>query len=212
MSRTVLFQGDSITDCGRTTCGGAGYDNHGLGPGYPGMIASRMLCDHPEADLHFINKGISGNRIVDLYARWKIDALNLKPDIISILIGINDLWHEVGNRNGVEIPRYARFYKELLTWSRQTLPNVQFVLMDPFVCPHLPGREEFLADVLERGKIVAELAAEFNAVHLPTQDIFNAAFKRAPEAHWSEDGVHPTAAGHQLITDAWIKATEQLFA
>ena len=162
---TVLFQGDSITDCGRATCGGAGFDNRGLGPGYPGMIAARLACDRPDVDWQFINRGISGNRIV-----------------LSILIGVNDTWHEVHYNNGVEVPRYARFYRELLTWTRDALPAVRFVLLDPFVCPHVSGRDAFVPELIERRKVVAELAKEFNAVHIPLQDIFNEAFKRAPEA------------------------------
>ena len=212
MAFTVLFQGDSITDCGRNNCGGAGYTNNGLGPGYPSLIASRLQCDYPAKDIAFINKGISGNRIVDLYARWRIDGLNLNPDIISILIGVNDTWHEFGNHNGVDVPRYARFYRELLEWSKSTLPNVKFVLLEPFVAPGLVGKPEFVAEVAERAKVVKGLADEFGAIFLPLQGIFNDAFKRAPENHWTPDGVHPTPAGHQLITDAWLKATADMFA
>ena len=135
----------------------------------------------------------------------------IRPTVFSLLIGVNDTWHEVHYNNGVEVPRYARFYRELLTWTRDALPAVRFVLLDPFVCPHVSGRDAFVPELIERRKVVAELAKEFNAVHIPLQDIFNEAFKRAPEAHWSADGVHPTPAGHQLITDAWLKATPQLF-
>lgn len=212
MSRfTVLFQGDSITDCGRTTCGGAGFSNSGLGPGYPGMIAARLMCDRPDHEWEFINRGISGNRIVDLYARWKADCLNLKPDVLSLLIGVNDVWHHLTSNNGVEVPRYARFYRELLTWTREELPDIRFVLLDPFVCPNLPDRAKFVDDLIERRKIVSALAGEFGAVHIPLQEIFNGAFQRAPEAYWAADGVHPTPAGHQLIADAWLKAAAPLF-
>ena len=205
MSFTILFQGDSITDCGRNVPGAAGYNSHGLGPGYPLLIASRLYCDAPERDWNIINRGISGNRVVDLYARWKIDALNLRPDLISILIGVNDTWHEFNSANGVEVPRYERIYREILQWTRQELPNVRFVLMDPFVCPDMPDRAKFVPDVAARRQVVARLAQEFDALHLPTQDILNEAFKRAPQAFWSADGVHPTPAGHQLIADAWLK-------
>ncbi len=208
---TVLFQGDSVTDCGRATCGGAGFDNHELGPGYPGMIAARMMCDRPEIDWQFINRGISGNRIVDLYARWKKDCINLCPDILSILIGVNDTWHHFGSNNGVEVPRYARFYRELLTWTREALPAVRFILLDPFVCPGLSDRAKFVPELCERRKVVAELAKEFDAVHIPLQEIFDDAFQRAPEAYWAADGVHPTPAGHQLIADAWLRAAVPLF-
>ena len=150
MSITILFQGDSITDCGRNVPGAAGYNSHGLGPGYPLLIASRLYCDAPERDWNIINRGISGNRVVDLYARWKIDALNLRPDLISILIGVNDTWHEFNSANGVEVPRYERIYREILQWTRQELPNVRFALMDPFVCPDMPDRAKFVPDVAAR--------------------------------------------------------------
>ena len=208
---TVLFQGDSVTDCGRNNCGSAGFNSLGLGPGYPGMVAARLTCDRPDIEWNFINRGISGNRIVDLYARWKADCINLAPDILSILIGVNDTWHHFGNNNGVEVPRYARFYRELLTWTREALPQIKFILMDPFVCPDVNDRNLFVPELIERRKVVAGLAKEFNAVHIPLQDIFDQAFTRAPQAHWAADGVHPTPAGHQLITDAWIQAANKLF-
>ena len=208
---TVLFQGDSVTDCGRNNCGGAGFDNMGLGPGYPGMIGARLTCDRTDIEWNFINRGISGNRIVDLYARWKADCINLSPDILSILIGVNDTWHHFARNNGVEVPRYARFYHELLAWTREALPQVRFILMDPFVCPDVNGRNVFVPELIGRRKVIAELAKEFNAVHIPLQDIFDQAFTRAPQAHWAADGVHPTSAGHQMITDAWIQAAEKLF-
>ena len=203
---TILFQGDSITDCGREKCGGAGFDCHGLGPGYPGMIASRLQCDRPEVDWTFINLGISGNRVVDLYARWKKDCLNLRPDVVSILIGVNDTWHEVVRQNGVEVPRYARIYRELLAWTKEVLPKVKFVLLDPFLCPEAGECAAMIDDVAERRKVVVELAAEFGAVHIKSQELFDDAARRAPQSHWSADGVHPTPAGQQLIADAWIAA------
>jgi len=208
---TVLFQGDSVTDCGRSTCGGAGFNSNGLGPGYPGMITARLMCDKPEIDWNFINRGISGNRIVDLYARWKTDCINLAPDVLSLMIGVNDTWHQFGSNNGVEVPRYARFYQELLTWTREALPNIKFILLDPFVCPDIENRSLFVPELTERRKVVAEMADKFNAIHLPLQDVFDKAFQRAPQAHWAADGVHPTPAGHQLIADEWIKAAKELF-
>lgn len=207
----ILFQGDSITDCGRLREDTCGANTLGLGPGYPSLIASRMWCDFPEKDLEFINRGISGNRVVDLYARWKIDCLNLKPDVLSILIGVNDTWHEFEQQNGVEVPRYERIFREILQWTVDTLPNVKIVLMDPFLGYDMIPKKEFMADVVARQKVVAKLASEFNTVRIPLQDLLNEAFKRAPQNYWLVDGVHPLAAGHQLIADAWIKATAAWF-
>lgn len=201
--KTILFQGDSVTDCGRCKSGGAGYEEGDMGPGYPGLIKSRLSCDFPGA-YGFANRGISGNRIVDLYARWRVDGLNLKPDVLSILIGVNDSWHENYN-NGVEVPRAERIYRELLRWTKEALPEVQLVLMEPFTLPCGAGAE-LAAEVRERGAFTKRLAEEFGAIFIPLQSIFDEACKRAPAEHWSKDGVHPTPAGHQLMADAWVKA------
>lgn len=205
-SYTVLFQGDSITDSGRT---GRSEDN--LGTGYPAMIAARLACDRPEVEWNFINRGINGHRVVDLYSRWKVDCLNLHPDVVSILIGVNDTWHHFMLNNGVEVPRYARIYRELLEWTRRELPEVKLVLIDPFLCPEVEDRHKMVDDVAARQKVVAELAAEFGAIHIKAQELFDRASRNVPQSRWSEDGVHPTPAGHQLLADAWIKATSGLF-
>lgn len=206
MAFTILFQGDSITDCGRMTCGGAGYPGEGPGPGYPGLIASRLACDHPEKDYRVINRGISGNRIVDLYARWKIDALNLEPNLLSVLIGVNDTWHEFDCHNGVEVPRYERIFRELMEWTLSARPGIRIVLIEPFI----GTAEEVLhmaPEVRQRAGIVRKIAADFKTDFLPAQEILDNACKRAPMNHWLVDGIHPAPAGHQLIADAWLKLT-----
>ena len=210
MSRILLFQGDSITDCGRITCGGAGYPVNLYGPGYPGLIAAKLLGEQPEVGWNVINRGISGNRIIDLYARWKIDALNLKPDIISILVGVNDTAHEKIHSNGVEVPRYDRFYRELLAWSLKELPQVEFILMEPFVLSFGAVQESWLEDVAVRGEAVRKIAEDHNAVFVPLQNVFNDALKKAPAEYWMVDGVHPTPAGHQLIMNAWFVAASEI--
>ena len=208
---TVLFQGDSITDCGRLTCGGAGYNNEKLGPGYPGMVASRLLCDRPDVDWMFYNRGISGNRIVDLYARWKADGLNLKPDLISILIGVNDTWHGLGESdNGVEVDRAERIYRELLQWTKQVLPDVKLVLMEPFYLDTGTFPPAGIEDVAKRSVFTKKLAEEFDAVFLPCQSLLNEKLKLAGPKYWLADGVHPTPAGHQVLTDAWLAAAKDL--
>lgn len=204
--KTLVFIGDSITDCGRCTSGGAGYPQGLYGPGYPGLIATRLLGEQPEVGWNIINRGISGNRIVDLYARWKADCLNLNPDYISILIGVNDTWHEMVAQNGVEVPRYEKFYRMLLDWSLEKNPAVKFILMEPFVFNFGAVKDDWLADVAARGEVVKRLAQEYNAAFVPLQSVFNEALKRAPQEYWLVDGVHPQPAGHCLIMDAWRKA------
>ena len=204
----ILFQGDSVTDCGRGNSGGCGYEQGAMGPGYPGLVKSRLSCDRPGAGLEFDNRGISGNRVVDLYARWRSDCINLAPDILSILIGVNDSWHEQYG-NGVEVPRAARIYNELLDWTIEKLPAVKLVLLEPFTAAESDHGKNFGAEVRERGAVVkaaAERLGPDRAVFVPLQSILDEACARAPWQHWTADGVHPTPAGHQLIADAWIRA------
>ena len=210
MGKTLLFQGDSITDCGRATCGGAGYPMYDLGPGYAGIIATSLLGNEPEKNWTIYNRGVSGHRIVDLYARWKKDAINLNPDIISILIGINDVGHEFAHTNGVEADRFDSFYRMLLDWSREHNPNVKFILMAPFVFDFGYANNDWTPIVQERGKIVEKIAQDYNAIFIPLQDIFNEALKKAPKEYWVVDGVHPTNAGHQLIVKAWLEAAKDI--
>ena len=208
---TIVFQGDSVTDGNRIREGEVKFQGDGLGTLYPFHIASRLLTDRPDIEWNIINRAISGNRIVDLYARWKIDAINLKPDILSILIGVNDTWHEFSRQNGVEVPRANRIYHELLEWTRQCLPNVKFVLMTPFVLPFGAVGPDWPAEVAARCANVKALAKEFDAILIDCQQLFDDATKRAPQEYWLRDGVHPTVAGQQLLADAWLKATVSLF-
>ena len=205
----VLFQGDSITDCGRHR--EAVEPNIGLGSGYAMLSAGRLLADHPEKKVQVYNRGIGGNRVVDLYARWKADALNLKPDVLSILIGVNDTWHAFGSNNGVGVERYGRIYHEILTWTKQALPEIKIVLCEPFVLEFGAVANEWLEEIDDRRKIVKDLAQEFNLPFVPIQSVLNDALKQAPPKYWLVDGVHPSLAGHQLISDQWLKATKDFF-
>ena len=203
----ILFQGDSITDCGRRTSGGCGYETDAVGPGYPGLVKSRVLCDYPDRDdITFANRAISGNRIVDLYARWRIDALNLKPDILSILVGVNDSIHETDG-NGVDVPRAERIYHELLSWTKETLPDLRLVLLEPFMFP-IGNWSVFAGEVAQRAAFTRRLADEFGATFIPLQSLFDEACRRSKPQHWSADGVHLTPAGHQLVADAWLSAVK----
>ncbi len=211
MQKTILFQGDSITDAGRERNEEAALIVR-LGLSYAGKIAGRLIVDNPKVDWTFYNYGVSGDRIVDLYARWKRDALTLKPDIISILIGINDTWHEhnAGRRpNGVEVPRYERIYRELLTWTKQELPKVQLVLMEPYL---LPAEDKlfWMPEVKQRQKVVKKLAKEFNATFVPLQKPLEEQAKLCGWQVLAADGVHPTLAGHQFIADKWLEAVKVL--
>lgn len=210
----VLFQGDSITDCGRdkSADGDLARAGFSLGAGYAAFCAARVRALHPGRAPEFRNLGISGNRIVDLAARAKEHIWNLRPAVLSILIGVNDTWHEFKRGAGVDVPRYERTYRHLLADTRERLPLVRLVLCEPFVlaCGEVgPGWRE---EVDARRGVVARLAAEFGATVVPFQARFDEACAKAPPAYWAEDGVHPTPAGHHLMAEAWLGATGWLEA
>lgn len=202
---TLLFQGDSITDTGRNREIAQPNVGSALGTGYANLIAAQLLAERSRDGFKVYNRGISGNRVVDLYARWRVDAINLQPDIISILIGVNDTWHGFMYNNGVEIERYATVYRMLLEYTRQQLPNVQLVLCEPFVLPCGVVTEGWIVEMDQRREIVRTLAGDFGAIFVPFQSMLKDALRQAPPDYWAADGVHPTPAGHRLLADGWLQ-------
>lgn len=199
----ILFQGDSITDAGRNAdCG----SQVSIGQGYALMISGELGAKYPGL-YTFENRGISGDRIVDIYSRIKVDMWNLKPDLVSILIGVNDVWHEVDNRNGVDARRFENVYRMLIEDTLQALPNGKLMLMEPFV---LKGSETvqhweaFHTGVAERAEIVHRLAREYSLFFVPLQRKLDNACLNYDPSYWLPDGVHPSPAGHRLIADAWL--------
>lgn len=206
--KKIVMQGDSITDFGR---GREGLnENCALGTGYANLTAAALLAKYPEKDLKFYNRGISGHRVVDLYARWKVDTINLQPDIITILIGINDIWHERDWQNGVEIDRFEQVYDMMITWTKKVLPNVKFVLLSPFILDCGVVDDFFKENRVIYAAAVKKLAEKHGAVFIDTQAIFDEAVKKAEPAYWANDGVHPTPAGHALMSAALQKELEKL--
>ena len=213
--KTLLFQGDSITDAGRTATDtpafvSPGFPLMGMGFGYPHLLASKICAEHPQ-DWTVLNRAVSGHRVVDLYARWKMDAVNIRPDVLSILIGINDVGHEFWRQNGVETPRFDEFYRRLLDWSLQANQDTKFILLEPFAFIQGDVTEAWIVEVAARQQVVRQIAKDYNAIFVPLQSVFDEAKKRAPGDFWLADGVHPTLPGHHLIAKAWLKATEGIF-
>jgi len=201
----VLFQGDSITDAGRNRGQGGDNENPGkhLGGGYAMIAAAELLSQFP--DLEVRNLGISGNRVTDLYARTKEHIWNLEPDLLSILIGVNDTWHEFSRAAGVDVARYARIYRTLLDETKERLPNIKFVLCEPFVLNCGVVTSEWRTEVDQRREVVAELARDFDAILVPYQELFDEAIKEAPPEHWAADGVHPSPAGNYRMAKMWLE-------
>ena len=203
----ILFQGDSITDCGRSR-----DNNSYLGHGYPRFVQGKLSVAEPGKHT-FINRGISGNRIVDVYARIKADILNVKPDVMSILIGINDVWHEIGNHNGVDAPKFERIYDMLITEIKEALPDIKIMILEPFVlkgCATIENWDIFDPETKLRAQASKRIAEKHNLTFIPLQDMFDAMPDNVLPDYWAGDGVHPTAAGHELISNEWIKAFKTL--
>lgn len=210
---TLLFQGDSITDMkwGRNQ----NDRNHYLGHSYVYLIASRLHTDLPEAKFNFLNRGISGNTVADLKARWQPDALDLNPDVLSILIGVNDVGRAVRSNRKVNVDAFAADYRSLLDQSRQANPTLKIVLLEPFVLPVTRVQIEWEAwrgQIDQLRSVVAVLAAEYKTILIKTQDIFDAAAKRVEPSHWIWDGVHPLPQGHELIARNWIESVANAWA
>ena len=201
----VLFQGDSITDGNR---GRSADPNHILGHGYAFIIAAKFGAGFPEAKLDFINRGVGGNTVVELEKRWQKDTLDLKPDVLSILIGVNDSSHSV------PLDQYEQVYDKLLTDARAANPNLKLVLCEPFTLPVGKRKEDYeswFGGIRKRQEIVARLAQKHGAALVHFQRVFDDATKRAPADYWIWDGVHPTYRGHQLMADEWERAVRQFW-
>lgn len=205
--KTFLFQGDSITDAERKR-----EDVNNFGFGYPNIVASKYLSENI-GEYQFINKGISGNRVVDLYARIKCDIINLKPDYMSILIGINDVWHELSSQNGVDNEKFKKILSMLIEEVKEALPEIKIIMLEPFVLKGPATEEqwsEFRSETELRAKSVKEVAEKYNLKFVPLQEKFDELSKNIETTYWLADGVHPTAAGHGIIAKALADVFEEI--
>ena len=211
--KKILFIGDSITDAQRHR-----EIEQYMGSGYATMVAGELLFNEPYA-FEFVNRGISGNRIIDLHTRIRADMINLKPDYISILIGVNDVWHEYTRQNGVDADKFEILYDMMIQELQRDIPGVKIMILEPFVLPGVktrteddaPGRwEHFSSEVPLRAAAAKRIAEKYNLVFVPLQEKFDKVNADAPEGYWLRDGVHPTAAGHNLIKLAWLEGFEKM--
>lgn len=206
----VLFQGDSITDSGRNR-----EKLTDLGAGYAKFVAGTLDYEQP-GTYEFINRGIAGNRIVDVYARIKKDIINLKPDVMSLLVGVNDVWHEFVRQNGVEAPKFEKFYEMLIEEVRKALPDIKIIIMGAYIENGTAIVEKeidyklFRSEVEERAAIAKRMAEKYGFPFVDLQAKFDEAVAKGPMECVTKDGVHPVAGGAELIKRAWLKAFEQL--
>lgn len=201
-SMKILFTGDSITDWGRWR-----EDPNSMGMGYPLIVSAKLSVRHP-GQFTFRNTGISGNRSVDVYARMKKDCWSLQPDLVSLLVGVNDVWQRLTEGDDLEVDRFERVYRMMIEDTVNRLPNAPLLLMGPFVLHGTAADEDwdwFSREVPLRAAAVQKIAEEFHTLYLPLQPIFDQACGICPADYWTMDGVHPTPAGHQLIADAWLE-------
>ena len=211
--KTILFQGDSITDCGRSR-----DDNAQVGTGYALLVKSQLGFEYPN-EYQFYNRGISGNRIVDVYARIKADIINLKPDYMSMLIGVNDVWHEIMYNNGVDEDKFEKIYSMLIEEIKEALPELKIMILEPFCLKGVatdntetqPDKwERFDSEVKKRAAKAKLIAEKYGLVFVELQNKFDELTQQAEETYWLRDGVHPTPMGHEMIKREWIKAFEEL--
>lgn len=204
----VLFQGDSITDAGRNKEDTAANTQAALGNGYSALAAAQLLLKNGPLNLHIYNRGISGNKVYQLLERWQQDTLSLKPNVLSILIGVNDFWHTLADKNPYKgtVTTYENDYRALLDQTKKTLPDTQLVIGEPFAINNVKAvTADWYPAFNEYRAVSKALATEFDAIFVPYQQVFDEALHQAPAQYWTGDGVHTTLAGAALMAEAWLK-------
>lgn len=193
----IIFIGDSITASNKNT------DPERLGNGYVRMIKEVL----PE-NVKVINKGVNGHRVTDLAFRWERDVIDLEPDLLTVSIGINDVWRQLDSPdlNQVDVSKFEEVYRELLS---QLPATTKLVLMEPTIIKENPQSQgnQMLIPYVE---VVRKLAVEFDAVLVPTYDVFIDHLTKKPDVSLTTDGVHMRKKGNELMAKAWLKAAESL--
>ncbi len=203
----VLFQGDSITDAGRNRRRkDNANDARAMGYGYPLLAGAHLLAQYCAADLKVYNRGISGNKVFQLADRWDKDCIALKPDVVSILIGVNDIWHKLNGQYDGTIEVYQKDYHALIERTLRELPGVKLVICEPFVLRCGAVNDKWFPDFDGYRAAAKQVATDFGTVFVPFQSMFDEAVKTTAPNYWAGDGVHPTMAGASLMAQAWLDA------
>ncbi|MFC2089568.1 SGNH/GDSL hydrolase family protein [Bacteroidota bacterium] len=204
---TLVFQGDSITDAGREKKNEWANNGKSLGTGYAMLVAAKLLGSLPEKNLNIYNRGISGNKVYQLQERWKKDCIELKPDVLSILIGVNDYWHMRNGKYDGTPEIYEKDYRKLLNDTKTALPDTKLIICQPFILANTRAVDDSWVKSFSAYQEIADrICKEFDAIWVPFQEAFTEATARAPETYWTADGVHPSTGGAQLMADTWLKS------
>lgn len=211
---TVVFQGDSITDGGRNKESQKANDFENMGGGYALMASAELMGGFPQTDWKLYNRGISGNKVYQLSDRWDKDCLDLKPDVVSILIGVNDYWHTFKHGFDGTAASYEQDLDALLKRTKKALPGVKIIIGEPFALKEGSAIREidnWYPEFLKYQTAAKNISKKHQTAWIPYQDILNKASKDVPQAHWSRDGVHPSFAGCHLMAQGWVGAFNSLY-
>lgn len=171
------------------------------------LVASKLLGNTPKDGWTCYNRGVGGDKVEDLAERWEADCLALDPDVLSILVGVNDFWYTVSGEYDQSADEYEQQYRALLHRTREAFPDVTLLIGEPFVIPGGSAVDERWRRPFGRYQNAARrVADDYEATWIPYQSVFNAALDEAPASYWAPDGVHPTAAGHYRMAQAWLEA------
>lgn len=205
----ILFQGDSITDWGRSRTQTDANVSAGLGTGYPIFAAGEILNKNFEKNLQIFNRGVSGDKVFQLADRWDKDCLDIKPNILSILIGVNDFWAIAKHGYTGTIDTYRNDYMKLIDRTKKALPNVKLIIGEPFAVIGVKEVDlKWYPKFNEYRQVAREVAEKNDITFIPYQTIFDEAVKKAPGSYWTIDGVHPTIAGASLMAHAWLETVK----
>jgi lysophospholipase L1-like esterase len=205
----VLFQGDSITEWGRDKSKTKPNDFGSLGSGYVLLTATNVLREYATKNLKIYNTGVSGNKVFQLADRWDNDTLMLKPNVLSVMVGVNDYWHTITSGYKGTLDVYKSDYRKLLDRTKQALPDVKVIIGEPFAMKGVKAVDDSWYPAFDGYRQAArDVAEEFGATFIPYQSVMDEALKLAPATYWSLDGVHPSPAGASLMAYAWQNAVK----
>ena len=198
----IVFQGDSVTDCGRDQLA-----EFSLGEGYCQLVYEYLKKERPQLNITVLNRGVSGDRVKDLAARLEEDCLSLNPTVVSILIGINDTWRHYDSLDTTSVEAFEKTYRNIL-YQIKTQTQATLVLCQPFVLPVTAEQTHWHEDLNPKLDVIHRLVKEFDAIYVPFGTVLSKAAKEKGAAYFAIDGVHPTLAGHELMATTWLQTVE----